>query len=251
MKLKDANFTDQEGDEPFEPDPEYDRAYDAIQAYPGEFFGEDLPSFFADFAKAQGELQDAHKDQTAGTIFKYKYADLSQVLQIARPVLSKHGIGIIQLLGNAGDNVSVTTLLAHKGGAGVKTVSSMPVHIPVGKSGQPTMTHAQAVGSVSTYLRRYSVAAIVGITQTDTDAANGDPVPSPQKREKTPQRAEPEAPRPDPAVIRALMACEDMETLQEMWGKLPKAAHLLYEGVKNTRKDELLVLQADKEQAQL
>lgn len=246
-KVKDALFTDREPPESLMPDPEYNpfdpvagqvgalrgMNMDEIHQYPPEFFGEDLPAFFADFATAQGELQDAHKDQQA---YQYKYADLSQVLQIARPVLSRHGIGLIQLLGNAGDNVSVTTLLVHKGGAGVKTVSSMPV-------GQPgKMSHAQAVGSISTYLRRYSVAAIVGITQTDNDAEH---VPQHQKREKAPKKA---AAQPNPDVIKALQACEDIPTLVEMWGKLSKAEHLLYAGVKDAKKDELQLAQADKDQ---
>ncbi len=37
------------------------------------------------------------------------------------------------------------------------------------------MSEAQAAGSVITYMRRYSLAAVLGITQTDNDAAVKEP----------------------------------------------------------------------------
>ena len=244
-KVKDAFFTDQEPPESMEPDPEYDTPppardfIDAIHNYPPEFFGEDLPGFFRDFAAAQGELQDATKDQQA---HHYRYADLSQVLQIARPVLSKHGIGVIQLLGGTEDRCTITTMLIHRNGAGVKTVSSMPV------PASQRMSHAQQVGSVSTYLRRYALSAIVGITQTDTDAAEShdqpDPVGRPAPARKTPKKL-------DPDMVRVLLACKDLTSLKIAWDSIPVENHKLYQATKDQRKAELQADQADQDQAAL
>lgn len=113
-------------------------------------------------AKAQGEIQDAFKDKTA---HNYNYADLSQVLTIARPVLSKNGLSVVQLLGPATEHVTLTTMLLHESGESITTQSSMP--IVTGKG----MSVAQGIGATCTYLRRYALSAMVGITQSDTDAA--------------------------------------------------------------------------------
>lgn len=224
-KLKDATFTDQEPSEAFEPDPVYDEEKEAAMI-------EDKAQaeLFTALAKAQGELQDAHKDKQG---YGYNYADLSQVLSIARPVLSKYGLSVVQLLGGAGDTVTITTVLAHASGQTIQTTSSMEV--VAGKG----MSHAQAVGATCTYLRRYALSAMVGITQSDTDAA-------PAQTEKPATRKPKVA--PDPDVIRSLLACEDLDTLREMWGKLAPAQHKLYAGIKEQRKNELEVAKADKEE---
>ncbi len=229
-KVKDEFFTDQEPDESFEPDPVYDEMAQNFSPVP-EIAGDNLHTLFAALAKAQGELHDAHKDKQG---YGYNYADLSQVLSIGRPVLSKHGLSVVQLLGNAGDNVTVTTILCHEKGGTIKTVSSMPVHIGKG------MTHAQAVGATSTYLRRYSYSAMVGITQSDTDAAAE---PEKPKRTKKPTK--------DQRIVSALNACEDLETLAEMWKKLTPEQHKLYETDKDKRKAQLQVDAQDKQQEAL
>jgi len=238
-KFKDEAFTDQEPAEAFDPDPEYNNP---------DTHGLGIAHLAEALSSAQGEIEDAHKDKSG---YGYKYADLSQVLSIARPVLSKHGLAVTQLLGGAGDRVSITTILMHKSGELISTRSSMPVHISKG------MSHAQAVGSISTYLRRYALSAIVGITQADTDASsntetdldklyNNEP---PAKIPKT--SAGFQKPLPDPKIIKALMACEDMGTLAEMWGKLDKSQHKLYAEVKEQRKAELQADESEQQQAKL
>jgi hypothetical protein len=46
----------------------------------------------------------------------------------------------------------------------------MDITIPVSKTGNQTITKAQAIGSVITYARRYSLTSILGIAQADDDA---------------------------------------------------------------------------------
>lgn len=113
-------------------------------------------------SKFQGEITDVHKDKSG---YGYKYADLSQILFIARPLLSKHGLSITQLCGSAHDKVTVETVLMHASGQWISSIIEMGVEKGKG------MSLAQAVGSVVTYARRYAFAAAVGLTQTDDDAA--------------------------------------------------------------------------------
>lgn len=128
------------------------------------------PELFAAMAKAQGEIENASKN-AANPHFRSKYADLAEVLNTVRPVLSKHGLSLMQATGFDGTLVHVTTILAHEAGGYVTTVSSC----------QPAKTDAQGVGSATTYLRRYSAAAVAGVAQEDDDgnAAAHDKKPRP------------------------------------------------------------------------
>ena len=85
-----------------------------------------------------------------------------------RPVLSKHGLALIQRLENpSGGGPSIRTELRHADG-GVIAAS-----FPLGEWQTP-----QQLGSMVTYIRRYATVAILGIaTEDDLDAQNVAPVP--------------------------------------------------------------------------
>jgi hypothetical protein len=110
-------------------------------------------------AQAQSEIENASKN-AANPHFKSKYADLAEVLNTARPVLSKHGIAVIQFPSFAEGVASVETVITHKSGEWMSNICFAPV----------TKQDAQGVGSAITYLRRYSLAAVAGIAQEDDDA---------------------------------------------------------------------------------
>ena len=128
------------------------------------------PELFAALAAAQGEVENAAKSSN-NPHFKSKYADLAEVLNTVRPVFAKHGLSIIQSSSFDGALVHVTTLIAHKGGGLIHGTSSCV----------PNKTDAQGIGSCTTYLRRYNLAAMSGVAQEDDDgnaaAHNGKPQP--------------------------------------------------------------------------
>ncbi len=243
-KFKDAFVTDKEqqaaADE-FFPDPEYDVPLISKPAGQLAYIPAGRDEIAGALAKAQGELTNVEKKHE-GYQGRYKFADLGQVLDVIRPVFAKHGLAFTQLIGDAPEGrVSVTTMLLHESGQKLQTTSSMALHKQAG------LSDAQAAGAVITYLRRYQITAMAGIAQEDTDAAI----------EEKPKRGRKDAtqtfhkPTPNPDIIRALLACEDLPTLKEMWGKLDKAEHKLYEGVKEQRKAELQTLEADEQQKAL
>jgi hypothetical protein len=124
---------------------------------------EQINEIAAALAKAQFSITDAAKDKAG---YGYKYADLATVLQIARPILTTHGIAILQDTATTADAVSVSTRLVHSSGQWIESEPlTMLVELKKG------LSHAQCVGSVVTYARRYSLAALVGIAQEDDDAA--------------------------------------------------------------------------------
>lgn len=109
-------------------------------------------------AKAQGEIENASKNSN-NPAFKSKYADLAEVLNTVRPVLAKNGLSVAQFPSLEGTTAHVETLLMHSSGEWISNTASAPL----------TKQDAQGVGSVTTYLRRYSLAALTGVAQEDDD----------------------------------------------------------------------------------
>ena len=116
------------------------------------------PELFAALAKAQNAVENAHKG-SLNPHFKNRYADLAEVLNTVRPVFSECGLSIIQETSFDGSLVSVTTALCHEKGGFVSSTASCV----------PAKADAQGVGAATTYLRRYSLAAITGVAQEDDD----------------------------------------------------------------------------------
>src|SRR4051812_20864173 len=71
---------------------------------------------------AQGEFQPVPKNKTAkvkmkaGGEYSYRYADLADVLKMALPVLSKHGLSLAQPLLLFDGKLRATTRLMHASG---------------------------------------------------------------------------------------------------------------------------------------
>lgn len=109
-------------------------------------------------SKAQGEMKGAVKD-TSNPFFKKSYADLESCWDACRDALKKNELTVTQLLGFDGTNDTLTTVLAHSSGEWI--------------SGHQRLLYkeatAQGMGAAQTYARRYGLAAIVGIVQTDDD----------------------------------------------------------------------------------
>lgn len=119
---------------------------------------EQINELAASLSKAQGEMQAAIKD-SINPFFKSKYADLGSVWDAARPVLSKHGLCIMQSTEMLGEKVVMSTILAHSSGQWVK--SYLPLN--------PAKNDSQGMGAAMTYLRRYSLSALVGVVCDEDD----------------------------------------------------------------------------------
>jgi len=110
-------------------------------------------------AIVQGQLTFAKKD-SKNPFFKSNYADLESVWDACRELLSANGLAIMQFPGDYVDgNMTLTTVMTHSSGEWVAQNMSLPVSKP----------DAQGAGSAITYMRRYALAAIVGVVQADDD----------------------------------------------------------------------------------
>lgn len=128
----------------------------------------------------QGDVENATKGST-NPAFKSKYADLAEILNTIREPLHKHGLAITQHPSYENGRVDIENLLVHESGEFFYSVTSIPV----------TKQDAQGAGSAITYGRRYSLAAILGISQEDDD---GNASIGKQKYQKIEQRGAVEEP---------------------------------------------------------
>jgi hypothetical protein len=113
-------------------------------------------------AKAQGALTHASKS-SVNPYFKSKYADLASVWEACREQLSSNGLSVVQAPAEFQNNImTLTTRLLHSSGEWLEQTMTCP--IPDKK------LDPQGIGSSITYMRRYALAAIVGIYQDDDDA---------------------------------------------------------------------------------
>jgi len=117
-----------------------------------------VADLFAALAKAQAEIKGALKDST-NPHFKSRYADLASVVEACSGPLAKHGIARLQIPYSAGENIGVTTILGHSSGQWISGRLAV----------KPMKFDAQGAGSVVTYLRRYALAAMVGVAPEDDD----------------------------------------------------------------------------------
>lgn len=127
---------------------------------------ESINELMGALAKAQGEMCNAIKD-SANPFFKSKYADLSSVWNACRGPLSKNGLAIVQTIQQREGGEVLHTLLGHASGQWISSI--MPIK---SKSESKGSNDIQQLGSALTYLRRYSLSAIVGIAPDDDDDGN-------------------------------------------------------------------------------
>lgn len=117
-------------------------------------------------AKAQAELTDPKQDAEADAgQYKYRYATLSAVLSVVRPVLAKNGLCLTQMPGRRVDGdvelLTLTTILGHESGQSIENYFEM----------YPPKRDPQGIGSAMTYMRRYVAMSICGIAGAQDDDA--------------------------------------------------------------------------------
>ena len=116
----------------------------------------------------QGQLTYAKKD-SKNPFFKSNYADLESVWDACRDLLADNGLSLAQFPGScetlhlkeneATVFMTLNTILMHESGEWISQEMSVPV----------SKADAQGAGSALTYMRRYALAAVVGVVQADDD----------------------------------------------------------------------------------
>ncbi len=177
----------------------------------------------------------------SGGMFTYAYASLGQVLSHVRPILHKcgftlkQGTGRIHKMGLDGGNMlylPVFTKLTYVG-SGESEVFVMEMPLP--------KVDSQAIGSATTYGKRYSLLGALGIATADDDAISA----MTQRTISRDDEADISA-----GIIEKIKDCKTIAELQR-WGQQNKQAmHGLsdevYQKCVQAYKDRLAELQEDK-----
>jgi hypothetical protein len=178
----------------------------------------ELHELFAALAKAQAVFENAEKAKL-NLAYKTKYATLESVLDATRKGREENALAVVQMPGNAGPNIAVTTILGHSSGQWIESTFAVA----------PTKYDAQGAGSVVTYLRRYALMSILGIAPEDDDGNAAVSQPAPIATRVNPAVAKPS---PDADVARAavqrirkeISSCMFIEQLNERGLNGPSAA---------------------------
>jgi hypothetical protein len=183
-------------------------------------------------SKAQGEMTHASKD-AENPAFKRgnqasKYADLSNIIEAIRPTFAKHGLSYVQAMKTSSECAVIVTTLMHSSGEWIDSEISIPVAAKT----------PHGYGSAFTYARRYSLAAMAGITQADDDGNAG----SAKEERAAPVRMSESAMANQQAAIEG---ADTLEALKSVWVEAVKAvgddqeALRFLTGVKDAMKKKL------------
>lgn len=192
------------------------------KTFMGEPFGKLPPriSKLAEaLAKAQSEFTPVVKDKTANIRsdkgnYSYKFADLSDILKMAMPVLSRNGLALSQPFIRKEGKLYVTTRLLHTSG---EVLEDDGIFVP--ENIQP-----QQFGSYVSYYRRFSASSLLAIApDEDTDEVLSQPerAPAPPPRGR-PRKEEPVNP---PAFQKALDAVHEAVQKPDKRTEFPHGAN--------------------------
>lgn len=152
---------------------------------------------WAALALAQGAFQPIKKNRevtvrpNGKAPYTFEYATLDNVLAATVPALSANGLALLQPFYHGPNGLEIRTILAHASGARLEAVTELP-----------KVETIQAAGSSITYLKRYQVQAILGVSSEEDDdgnAADGNKVEARQDKSRpaTPPQRKPES-KPEP-----------------------------------------------------
>lgn len=105
-----------------------------------------------------------------GSSTSYSHAPLSGVIKVVSPVLAEHGLSFRWRTEQQGGVIRVTCVVTHRDGHSEETSLEASPDQTGGKNA------VQAIGSTTTYLQRYTLKAICGVSEADDDT-DGAPAP--------------------------------------------------------------------------
>lgn len=128
-------------------------------------------------SKFQGKVNQPKKDKT-NPFFKSKYVPLENVVEVITEEAPKHGLSFFQSPCNdEHGRIGISTLVTHQSG---EFIEFEPLFMKAEKN------NAQGSGALITYLRRYTLSSIFGITSDEDDDGN---LTNPAPKQQAPQLA--------------------------------------------------------------
>ena len=170
------------------------------------FEGPGLSEFFKAMAAAQAEMKPVYKDAKNDAFKGSRYATLAAVCEVVIPIMSKHGLAVLQAPGSANGEVTVETIIGHASGTMMRTSLAL----------RPTKADPQGVGSAITYGRRYALLSLAGVAPEDDDgnAASASTAPA---RQQEPQQSRANSRALFSQLQDALRNTPSLDELNDLW----------------------------------
>lgn len=120
---------------------------------------ESIKTLLESMVKAQAEFATLPKDKNG---YNYKYTDLDTVISTVKPVLAKYNLGFMQALTTLENGKSaITTRIFSASGEWIEDTMNLPdVSLAKGNA-------AQNLGAAITYMKRYTLCAMLGISSDE------------------------------------------------------------------------------------
>jgi hypothetical protein len=128
---------------------------------------ESITKLAAALCKFHSQMGKVGKD-SVNPHFRNKYASLSNIIEATTPHLNAVGLAVVQMPTTEG----LETMLLHESGEYISSLSVIASKDPM---------NPQAVGSATTYARRYSYAGVLSLNIDEDDDANAAATPPPAK----------------------------------------------------------------------
>lgn len=122
---------------------------------------ESIDQLAAALVAIQAEVPTIPKD-AHNPFFKSTYADLPAVMAAAVPIVTKHGVAVVQTMGYRDGYDTLTNLVVHVSGQWI--CDTMRLHL--------VKDDPQGHGSAVTYARRYAYMAALGLVADNDDDGN-------------------------------------------------------------------------------
>jgi hypothetical protein len=136
---------------------------------------ESISKLLSGLMDVQREIPTMPKNAKA---YGYKYTDLDTITSVIKPILARHDISYMQSVGmnEQGQNI-LTTRIFNRDGEYIEDSTILPII-------QGTKNNsAQTLGMAITYMRRYALCAMFGITSDEDVDANTFNAPQPQPQQ--------------------------------------------------------------------
>lgn len=128
-------------------------------------------------AKFQGEVpvitfdSDVKVQTKTGGSYSFQYASLKAIKETCKPILLKNELAISQLVGQK----ELTTILMHSSGQYISDAMDLPLDDKSVNTKEGIIKVSltpQEIGSIITYMKRYSYSSILGLVSDEDDDAN-------------------------------------------------------------------------------
>lgn len=136
----------------------------------------------------QGKIEGESKGTGKAFSFSYAYADIADVLSNVIPVLSKHGLAVIQPTMMDGGVLTIVTRIVHASGQWFE--SDYPVCSIQGDH--------KKMGGALTYSRRYALCSMIGVAPDEDIDGDGADEPAPKQKPAPRTMRGPETRQADP-----------------------------------------------------